>query len=95
MRFREMEEEFVWTTKDGRGLHLSEIDDQHLHNIERMMRRKIFAAETFALTLQGEMALVTIDAEIDNMEYDYDIICAEINRRKEVKNGTRRDTSDT
>lgn len=90
-----MEEEFIWTTKEGKEIPLSEIGDQHLRNIARMMRREISAAWRISGILQGEMAPIAADSDIDGMEEDYSIILREINRRKEVKNGARGDSSDT
>ncbi len=75
------EEEFIWTTRGGKHIPLSKIGDQHLRNIERMMRREMFAAERASCMMQGEAALLTIDSDISGMEYDYGIICKEIKRR--------------
>jgi len=74
--------EFIWTTKDNRNLRLSEIGDDHLRNIAKMMRKEISAAWCISGMLRGEMALIAADSDIDAMEEDYSIILREINRRR-------------
>jgi len=48
--FREI---FIWTTKDGRKLHVKEIGDTHLQNIVNLLNRRLDSIPEFEADPQG------------------------------------------
>ena len=62
----------LWKTKDGRKIRICDMSDSHLINTIKFLNRaaenvrneEINAAESMSFSLQGEMALDAIDAEI-------------------------------
>lgn len=81
---------FVWTTLRGDKLTLDQITDGHLNNIINLLRNQQLAnlAEGFeALAfLQGEMAIDSVEAEIDRIDLQYEelisFLQAEQDRRR-------------
>lgn len=49
LRLEQIRRKFVWTTKDGKKLKLSEISDEHLNNIIKMLEKNEEADEELRL----------------------------------------------
>ena len=66
----------IWTTKTGHRLRICDMDDSHLLNSIRLLRRtaklhmerEIAAAYAVGSTLNGEMAQFYCDLDINRME---------------------------
>jgi len=59
-RFREI---FVWTTKDGRKLHVKEIEDNHLLNIVNLLKRRLNSIPEFEADPEGRTVTTERDQE--------------------------------
>lgn len=65
-----------WQTREGKKVRICDMDDAHLENTIRFLERAAEAQRESALTsaylvesmLQGEMALVSIESEINRLE---------------------------
>lgn len=61
-----------WTTKDGQEIPISELKDQHLLNIHRMLRQTIENTKCYTDVIgacwapKGEMACEAFEQEMDN-----------------------------
>ena len=69
-----------WTTKDGRCISVADLDSDHLVNIVRMLLRSVprYRMELEHLgnwmldTLQGEMAIESVEADLAYLEEEDD-----------------------
>jgi hypothetical protein len=65
----------IWTTKDGRKMFVGEMEDSHLVNTLRMLRRKFVTVDEFLIAcayasspMTGEMAAMAVEQEIATMQ---------------------------
>lgn len=66
---------YVWTTKDGQRLPMHKIEDRHLINIIRLLKRKSLEALNDGYSalcfLQGEHAIDAAQSSIDGDQHEY------------------------
>ncbi|MBE3138932.1 MAG: hypothetical protein IMZ63_03865 [Actinobacteria bacterium] len=77
---------FKWTTKEGKELKLNEIEDNHLLNILKMLRR---LKENGILRISGDIWGDDIDAWEDDEWLDEDEKVLKIIRKEVKKRGLR------
>lgn len=69
----------IWITNDGRKINIKDLEDSHLMNIIKYLRKReayfkdqaFMSGNMLAMTLQGEMAIATIEndlARLDDMD---------------------------
>lgn len=81
----------VWTTKDGRKIKVGDMEDGHLVNTIRMLRRKYVTVDEFlsacayaSSPMAGDMASMAVEQEIATMSimpWIFDDLVAEAARR--------------
>jgi len=90
-RIRESMASDVWTTKDGKAIPISELTDDHLSNIIKMLKSKGWVHSSvwesclcFAGSCRGDMASYAAEQELDNMRFSLltDNIFDEYDRRE-------------
>lgn len=72
---------WLWTTKDKQKIRICDMSDHHLINTIKLIKRvvnkmrwhRLMEAYSFLSTLQGEMAIMSVENEIDLIEDD--IMC--------------------
>lgn len=82
----------LWTTKEGKTLDIKDMTDSHLLFSHRLISERritmedaIESAWSFSSMLQGEMALVQIDRDIDRLEdMSWNINKIETTLKKEI-----------
>ena len=88
---QEKREELCWTTQDGRKIRVSDLEDSHLKNIVRLIKRAGYthsstwfsAVNYLSSDLGGEMAQECLEQELNNMWFSdvTDAVFEEYNRR--------------
>ena len=70
-----MDNEIVWTTRDGRQMTMGQIGDNHLNNIIKMLKREYLKALSVGYQassfLRGEMAIASVDSALDHLEENF------------------------
>lgn len=74
-------DEYVWTTKTGRRIPLSQLSDQHLANIIAMLDRQESVVWRVGCMFDSELADQQTDIAIANLDARLDILRAEQQRR--------------
>jgi hypothetical protein len=70
----------IWITKDKKKIRICDMEDSHLENTLKMLKRnailrresEIVSAYAVASTFQGDMATYYADQEIEYMEFSTD-----------------------
>lgn len=74
----------TWTTRDGRAILLTDLEDSHLLNVIRMVARNIVLHGLLMLSYprpEGEMAQLAFDQEISEYGEEIEDLQVEADRR--------------
>ena len=66
----------VWKTKDGRKVPINKMDDQHLCNTLRMLKRCAMGKQSYTINMAGQM-MCSLNGEMASYyaEQDFDRAC--------------------